>query len=173
MSDIRARASADHDGRQVIEIRVHAGYDPATILARAGAPLRIVFHRDDDDHCTERVVFSAPRLERRLSAGTTIVDLPARTPGEVRFTCGMGRYRGRIEFLDEAPGRTRSRSDPVAWLVDARIPRAVGLTFALALLLLALGIQPLGAGIIAVAVLAAALGTSLRSTRARRSTGPL
>ena len=47
-------------------------------------------------------MFSAPRLDRRLVAhGTTIVDLPALSPGEIRFTCGMGRYSGRIEVVDE------------------------------------------------------------------------
>lgn len=96
---IRARL----DGRQqVVEIGVHRGYHPGAIIARAGVPLRLIFRRDDDDVCSERVVFSAPRLERRLStSGVTTIDLPAQGPGEVRFTCGMGRYRGHIEIVAE------------------------------------------------------------------------
>lgn len=106
MFDHPVRVRLDTAGRQIIEITVQAGYWPAAIRARAGLPLRIVFRRDDDDACTERVVFSAPRLERRLApAGTTTVDLPAQPPGEIRFTCGMGRYRGRIELVD---GRMQS-----------------------------------------------------------------
>ena len=98
------RARLDPSGRQVVEVTVHAGYWPGAIVARAGLPLRIVFRREDDDVCTERVVFSAPKLDRRLApTGTTTIDLPAQPPGEIRFTCGMGRYRGRIELVD---GRT-------------------------------------------------------------------
>jgi hypothetical protein len=96
------RARLDRTGHQVVEVTVHGGYHPDAIVARAGLPLRLVFRRDDDDACTERVVFSAPRLDRRLTpSGTTTIDLPAQPPGEIRFTCGMGRYRGRIGLVEE------------------------------------------------------------------------
>ena len=97
-----AHARFDPDGRQVVDVVVDRGYHPDAIIARAGLPLRLVFRRDDDDACSERVVFSSPHLDRRLAAtGPTTIDLPAQPPGEVRFTCGMGRYRGRIELTEE------------------------------------------------------------------------
>lgn len=96
------RARPDGHGHQVAEVFINAGYHPDAIIARAGVPLRLVFRRDDDDACTERVVFSAPRIDRRLApTGRTTIDLPAQPPGEIRFTCGMGRYRGRIALLGE------------------------------------------------------------------------
>jgi hypothetical protein len=96
------RARLDRGGRQVVHVTVNGGYHPAAIIARAGLPLRLVFRRDDDDACTERVIFSAPRLDRRLApSGTTTIDLPAQPPGEIRFTCGMGRYRGHIALVGE------------------------------------------------------------------------
>lgn len=95
-------ARLDPDGRQVVDIVVDRGYHPDAIVARAAFPLRLVFRRNDDDACSERVVFSSPHLDRRLaSTGPTTIDLPAQPPGEVRFTCGMGRYRGRIELTSE------------------------------------------------------------------------
>lgn len=98
------RAQLDRNGDQVVQVSVHGGYHPAAIVARAGLPLRLVFRRDDGDPCSERVVFSTPRLDRRLaSTGTTTIDLPAQPPGEIRFTCGMGRYRGRIAIVDDHP----------------------------------------------------------------------
>ena len=111
MAEQPVRARLDPSGRQVVEITVRAGYRPGEIVARAGVPLRIIFLREDDDVCTERVVFSAPRLERRLApTGVTIIDLPAQPSGDVRFTCGMGRYRGHIELVEE-------RTQPaLAWL---------------------------------------------------------
>lgn len=96
------RARLDGNGYQVVEVIVHAGYDPAAIVARAGIPLRLVFRRDDDDVCSERIIFSGSRLDRRLApTGTTTIDLPAQGAGEIRFTCGMGRYRGRIEITGD------------------------------------------------------------------------
>ncbi len=99
----------DSRGWQVVDVVVDGGYRPAVIHARARVPLRIAFLRVDESECTERVIFSAPRLERHLAlAATTTVDLPAQPPGEVRFTCGMGRFVGRIELTD-APASLLAR----------------------------------------------------------------
>lgn len=116
MSEQPVRTQFDPGGHQVVEITVHRGYQPDSIRASAGVPLRIVFWREDDDACSERVVFSNPRLDHRLSAtGATTIDLPAQPPGGIRFTCGMGRYRGHIEIVDDrrAPivARLRNHAD--------------------------------------------------------------
>jgi hypothetical protein len=98
MLDQPVRARLDPDGRQVVEVVIDRGYHPDAIVARAWIPLRLVFRRQDGDICTERVVFSSPHIDRRLAAtGTTTIELPAQPPGEVRFTCGMGRYDSRLE----------------------------------------------------------------------------
>lgn len=111
--DPPVEAVSDGRGHQIVEIAVHDGYHPSAIIARAGVPLRIVFRRDDDDPCTERVVFSAPRADRRLAAvGTTTIELPAGAPGQIRFTCGMGRYRGHIDVVGEPVNSFRT------WLRD-------------------------------------------------------
>lgn len=97
-----ARARLEASGDQVVDVTIQGGYHPDTIIARAGRPLRLVFRREEDDACSERVVFSAPRIDRRVAAsGTTTIELPAQPPGEIRFTCGMGRYRGRIDLVDD------------------------------------------------------------------------
>lgn len=108
VQDQAVRARRGPSGQQVVAITVRRGFRPDVIRAIAGLPLRIVFRREDDDACSERVVFSAPRLDRRLAArGATTVDLPAQPPGEIRFTCGMGRYRGRIQLVVEARPSSR------------------------------------------------------------------
>lgn len=109
------RARLDSTGHQVVDVVVDRGYHPDAIVAQAGLPLRLIFRRDDRDACSERVVFSSPHIDRRLAeTGATTIELPAQPPGEVRFTCGMGRYRGRIELIGErAPSilrRLRNRA---------------------------------------------------------------
>jgi Uncharacterized protein conserved in bacteria len=122
----QVRARSDSSGHQTIDVVVHRGYQPDSIRALAGVPLRVVFRREDDDACSERVVFSAPRLDRNLAArGATIVDLPAQPPGEIRFTCGMGRYRGRIELVDERRVPVLTRLRRRATLLEARLGTAL------------------------------------------------
>ena len=104
------RARLDPDGHQVVDVVVDRGYRPDAIVARAGLPLRLVFRREDYAECSERVVFSSPHIDRRLAVtGATTIELPAQPPGEVRFTCGMGRYRGRIELIAERAPSILSR----------------------------------------------------------------
>jgi Cu+-exporting ATPase len=94
----------DANGDQVVEVVVDRGYRPQSIVARAAVPLRLVFHRRDDDPCSDRIVFSSPHIDRRLARGTaTTIVLPAQPAGEIRFTCGMGRYHGQIELRSDAP----------------------------------------------------------------------
>lgn len=89
-------------GEQVVEVVADHGYRPQSIVARAGVPLRLVFRRRDDDACMDRIVFSSPHLDRRLARGSaTTIVLPAQPAGEIRFTCGMGRYHGEIELRAE------------------------------------------------------------------------
>lgn len=152
---VRARLEASGD--QVVDVTIHGGYHPDTIVARAGRPLRLVFRREEDDACSERVVFSAPRIDRRVAAsGTTTIELPAQPPGEVRFTCGMGRYRGRIDLVDDV-GLSRA-GQARAWLasLDAPVGTAVVLWLC-SLPLIALGAVLLLDGTNALLAAAAAL----------------
>jgi hypothetical protein len=126
-------------GEQIVEVIVDRGYRPDCIVARAGVPLRIVFHRRDADECLDRVVFSSPRIERRLARrATTTVVLPAQPSGEIRFTCGMGRYHGQISLRAGARsplaelGPALARQLVQIWRsVRGRSERAVAQVFAL------------------------------------------
>lgn len=122
----QVRARLDPSGHQFVDVTVSGGYEPDSIRALAGLPLRVVFHRQDDDACSERVVFSSPRQDRRLAAtGPTTIDLPPHPPGEIRFTCGMGRYRGHIEFVDERRPSILTRMRDQATRVEAPLRTAL------------------------------------------------
>jgi len=166
------RARLDRGGYQVVEVTVHAGYHPDAIVARAGLPLRLVFHRDDDDACSERVVFSAPRLDRRLApTGATTIDLPAQRPGDIRFTCGMGRYRGHIGFVEEQAPSFVARLNEQAGRLDTPLETALVLwicSFPLIAVLAILTLDPAAAiaaaGVALVAWVAGCLWASRGST---------
>ncbi len=118
MFEQRVRAHRESAGRQVVDVAVARGYHPSAIVAEAGIPLRLVFNRHDDDACFERVIFSDPRLDRPLAVtGVTVVDLPSRPPGTVRFTCGMGRYHGTIKFARKRPGAMGPVGGRHPWLI--------------------------------------------------------
>ena len=109
-------AHPESEGRQIVDVAVDRGYHPSAIIAVAGIPLRLVFNRNDDDACTERVIFSDPRLDRPLGVrGITVVDLAGRPAGTVRFTCGMGRYHGTITFARERPGPVAPAGGAIPW----------------------------------------------------------
>lgn len=123
-------------------------------------------------------MFSAPRLDRRLeTTGSTTIDLPAQPPGEIRFTCGMGRYRGRIDLVDvhQPPILTRIRHQ-TAWL-DARLGTAVILWISSLPLIALIAVLALdftaalaAAGAALVAWVAGCRWASQRSARPSRST---
>jgi plastocyanin domain-containing protein len=91
-----AGAGADA-GPQQVTIAVRGGYDPATVRVRAGAPVRLVFDRQETSGCSEEVVIPDFGVRRFLPAHErTVVDLPASAPGTYEFTCGMSMLRGRV-----------------------------------------------------------------------------
>ena len=83
---------------QAATVTVAGGYHPDRLLARAGAPLRLVFDRREEGACSERVVFPSLGVEAELAAhDRTVVDLPPLAAGRYEFSCGMGMLHGVVE----------------------------------------------------------------------------
>ncbi len=99
-----AAESAPGGAAQEAAVVVDGGYRPPRVLARAGAPLRIVFDRREDGPCSERVVFPGTGIEASLAPhASTAVDLPPLSPGAHEFTCGMGMLHGTVEVTGTRP----------------------------------------------------------------------
>ena len=84
-------------GIQEVEVTVRGGYQPASIVAKAGQPLRLNFTRREATPCGEEVVL--PEFGRRahLPENKTVpIEILPREPGEYQFTCGMNMYRGKL-----------------------------------------------------------------------------
>ena len=81
-----------------ISIKVGAsGFAPARLELSANKPVKLAITRDKEPNCGNRIVFPALGIARDLPLGeTVIVALPALPAGELRFTCGMGMYKGAL-----------------------------------------------------------------------------
>lgn len=90
-------ARIGEDGVQEVEILVRGRYRPAIVVVKRGTPVRLLFNRQEDDPCSERVIFSDFQQERRLApfATTTVQFIPT-SAGEFLFTCAHGLYQGRL-----------------------------------------------------------------------------
>lgn len=95
-------------GPQEVHVRVRAGYEPDTVVARAGQPLRLIFRREDKLVCTEEVVFPFFGRSATLPAGEDVtVELLPIEPGVYAFTCGWGMLRGLLVVTGEDERRFR------------------------------------------------------------------
>ena len=84
-------------GVQEVTVAVRGGYEPATIRVKAGAPVRLVFDRQETSGCSEEDVFGDFGIRRFLPAHQrTTVELTPPAPGAYEFTCGMGMLRGKL-----------------------------------------------------------------------------
>lgn len=90
-------------GVQRIRVEVQGGYVPAVIRVRAGTPVRLEFHRDETNSCTEEVVLPDFGIRTYLPAHQTTPVTFTPAEGTYEFTCGMGMVRGTIIATKERP----------------------------------------------------------------------
>ena len=93
-----------------VQVRVQGGFEPDTIVARAGEPLRLVFRREETASCSERVVFPAFGRSAMLPPFQDVaLELLPEQEGEYEFTCQLGLLRGRLIVVGDAPGANERR----------------------------------------------------------------
>lgn len=90
-------AAAVVSGVQRVAVTVKGGYDPDTIVVKAGRPVRLDFTRKESSMCSEMVVFDGIDRSAKLPEGETVaVEFTPETPGEIPFQCQMGMLRGKV-----------------------------------------------------------------------------
>lgn len=90
-------AQAGAGGIQVVDVTVRGGYQPASIVAEAGRPLRLNFTRRESTPCGEEVVLPEFGKRAHLPEDRTVpIEVTPEGPGEYEFTCGMNMYKGKI-----------------------------------------------------------------------------
>ena len=73
------------------------GFDPASIPAKVGQPLKLAFYRPNDANCAREVVFPDLGIRKELPPGqTVVVDLTPPKSGTLGFECGMKMLKGQL-----------------------------------------------------------------------------
>lgn len=83
---------------QTVEMHVkYSGWDPATILIKAGARVTWIIWGDEVTSCTSRIVVPSLGISQVLTAGKNVITFtaPAAT-GTVPFACWMNMVRGQF-----------------------------------------------------------------------------
>jgi plastocyanin domain-containing protein len=96
-----AQAAAGAGGVQEMTIAVQGGYSPAQVRVKKGAPVRLVFDRQETSGCSEEVVIPEFGVRRFLPAfQKTAVEITPTRAGTFDFTCGMSMLRGKLTVED-------------------------------------------------------------------------
>lgn len=97
LRQVRGPIALSPDGYQEVRVVINGRYRPDTVRVQQGMPVRIRFAREEDDICSERVVFSAFGVDRRLPPfQETAVEFLPKATGTFLFTCDWGMYRGKL-----------------------------------------------------------------------------
>jgi len=84
-------------GVQKITVVIDGGYAPSTITAKVGKPLAITFYRKEKSGCGNQVVFKSLGIKKDVANGARVtVKFTPKKAGIIKFTCGMGMYKGQI-----------------------------------------------------------------------------
>ncbi len=84
-------------GTQEVEVVVRGGYTPDRIEVTQGRPVRLTFHRQESNPCTEQVVLGDFGIARTLPEGKRVaVEFTPEKAGEFTFHCSMNMVRGTL-----------------------------------------------------------------------------
>jgi plastocyanin domain-containing protein len=73
------------------------GFEPVRLIIPANRKMQVAFTRTDAQNCANEIVFPQVGIRKPLPPGQTVlVDLPPSNPGELRFACGMGMFKGAL-----------------------------------------------------------------------------
>jgi hypothetical protein len=103
----RQQGNAGERAAEGVRVRVRGAFEPARVVVPAGAPVRLVFRREETDECSQRVIFPDYQWVADLEPfRDTVVELPPRGAGEHEFSCAEGRIRGKLVVASPEQPRT-------------------------------------------------------------------
>jgi hypothetical protein len=73
------------------------GFEPASIEAKAGQPLKLAFFRPNAANCVREVVFPGLGIRKELPPGqTVVVEITPPKSGPLGFECQMKMLKGQL-----------------------------------------------------------------------------
>lgn len=119
----------------VAEVRLtiaNVAYQPSTLSIPAGEPVRLIVDRQEDNLCSDEIVFPQLGVRQKLAPfGTTEVMIPATEAGTYTMTCQMGMMSGQLAVGAGAAASGAERPSLVPWLAAGSFLLAI--TFAVML----------------------------------------
>ncbi|MBV6459426.1 MAG: Multidrug resistance protein MdtA [Fimbriimonadaceae bacterium] len=83
-------------GGPTVEV-LSGSYNPASITVESGKPTTITFIRRSEVGCGTEIVFPELGIEKPLPLNEPVkVTIAPTKPGELRFTCGMDMFNGKV-----------------------------------------------------------------------------
>lgn len=85
-------------GEQTATIAVtESGYEPASITLKAGVPAKLTFIRKAEATCGTEIVIPDYKINQPLPLNKPVtVTFTPTEPGEMKMTCGMDMFRGKV-----------------------------------------------------------------------------
>lgn len=75
------------------------GYSPNSFTVKSGVPVRWVINSTDSNTCAASIVFSKFGIRQALKPGKNIIEFTPQAPGDFKFSCSMGMYRGLFKII--------------------------------------------------------------------------
>jgi sulfite exporter TauE/SafE len=93
-------AAVMENGVQVLTINaLDTRYSPNRLTAQANVPTKLKLVTNGTQGCSRAFYIPETESYKLLpETGTEYIDLPAHSPGTLKFTCTMGMYTGQIAF---------------------------------------------------------------------------
>src|SRR5205809_6091737 len=97
-----AATASVKDGVQVVDVLVKGGYEPGVVRVTRGAPVRLVFDRQETSSCSEEVVLPDFGIRRFLPPfARTPVEFTPTKAGTFDISCGMSMLHGKLVVEDQ------------------------------------------------------------------------
>jgi plastocyanin domain-containing protein len=94
-----AAATPEPKDAQVIELTVTSkGFEPSTVTAKSGKPVKLVVTRKTDRTCATEIVMKDFGVNQPLPLDKPVsVVVRPKGPGQYRFACGMDMVAGVLQ----------------------------------------------------------------------------
>ncbi|KRK48844.1 cupredoxin domain-containing protein [Secundilactobacillus kimchicus] len=83
--------------KQIVNVTVAGGYEPAVVNLKQGVPAEITFTRTSDQGCLDVVHSQELNFSTELPLNSAqTVNVPTDKAGEFAFSCGMDMFFGKV-----------------------------------------------------------------------------